>query len=126
MFEQAFKNIDDILHSMAQLLDRMAARGREEIRLELQTPCAGAGGWNLDYSMKVYGQRLTEGFQVKWQVRADFADAASAPESMPGVEKCQHSRARAAEYEAHAGEITGGPTTPLRAVRIYTPALSKK
>jgi hypothetical protein len=81
--------------------------------------------WNLDYCMKVHGQRLSDGFQIKWQVLPQLADEAAAPASTPGVENVV-TVAQGLPNTRHVLELTGGPETPIRAVRVYAPPLGGK
>jgi hypothetical protein len=81
--------------------------------------------WNLDYCMKVHGQRLSDCFQIQGQVLPQLADEAAAPASTPGVENVV-TVAQGLPNTRHVLELTGGPETPIRAVRVYAPPLGGK
>lgn len=82
------------------------------------------GDWNLDYCVKVFGQRLKEGFEVKWQVKPAFVDnLVVRATGAAGTESAQ-TVVQGLPNGKHVLEITGAATTPISAVRIYTPALN--
>jgi hypothetical protein len=62
--------------------------------------------WNLDYSIKVHGPKLKEGFEIKWQVVPFFAD-----EFTPAPALCARrgerpdSCARTAEWKTQTGNL---------------------
>ena len=80
------------------------------------------GDWNLDYCLKVFGPRLKEGFEVKWQVKPAFVDDLIVRATgVAGTESAQ-TIVQGLPNGKHVLEITGAATTPISAVRIYTPA----
>jgi hypothetical protein len=81
-----------------------------------------AEDWNLDYSMKVHGPKLKDGFEVKWKAAAHFSDEFTpAAPTAAGIESIQ-TVAQGLPTGKHRLELTSSDAAAITAIRIYQPA----
>jgi hypothetical protein len=82
--------------------------------------------WNFDYCMKVFRKPVTDGFQVTWKAVLRGTDKVTAPtDTAPGKE-ASTVLAQGLANGAHTLELTGGPTSPITAFRVYEPPLKPR
>jgi hypothetical protein len=82
--------------------------------------------WNLDYAQKVFRRPIPSGFQIRWQVVPHFVDEfVSSGVKNPAVETTV-TLAQGFPSGKHRLEITGGPDTPIAAIRVYRPPLAAR
>ena len=78
--------------------------------------------WNLDYCMKVFGAKLLDGFEIKWNAVAHCSDEYTpAAPSAAGLESTQ-TIAQGLPPGKHRLELTSDDTRALSAIRIHQPA----
>lgn len=80
--------------------------------------------WNLDYAQKVFRRPIPSGFQIRWQVVPHFVDEFVSPGVKDPAVETTVTLAPGFPSGKHRLEITGGPDTPIAAIRVYRPPLA--
>lgn len=80
------------------------------------------GDWNVAYAMSLAGIKpVPERFTVKWRVEPRFVDEFVSPGVNDPAVETTVTLAQGLPNTKHVLEITGGPETPIAALRVYHP-----
>lgn len=83
--------------------------------------------WNVKYALNLAGiGTVPEQFAVKWKVERRFVDEITAPQVTDAAIEPILTLAQGLTNTRHTLEITGGPASPMDALRIYQPPLGRK
>jgi hypothetical protein len=77
--------------------------------------------WNFEYAQKVFRRPIPAGFQIRWQVVPHFVDEFVSPGVKDAAVETTVTLAQGFPSGNHRLEITGGPDTPIAALRVYRP-----
>ena len=81
--------------------------------------------WNAHYALALAGMKpVPEKFTAKWSVVPRFMDAFTSPGLKSPAVETSVTLAQGLPNIKHTLEISGGPGTPIAALRIYRPGLS--
>lgn len=80
--------------------------------------------WNVAYALSLAGIKpVPERFTVTWQVQPRFVDEFLSPGVQDPASETTVTLAQGLPNARHTLEISGGPDTPIAAVRVYRPPL---
>jgi hypothetical protein len=80
--------------------------------------------WNVNYALSLGGiKSVPEEFEVKWKADARCRDVFISPGVKDSAMETAVTLAQGLSNTRHTLEIVGTPSTPIRAIRIYCPAL---
>lgn len=79
--------------------------------------------WNLQYALKVIQRPIQDGFTIRWKLLPQFVDEFVSPGVSDPHSETVVTLGQGLANARHTLEITGGPQTPIAAVRVYRPPL---
>ena len=80
--------------------------------------------WNASFALMLAGIKpVPDQFAVKWSVEARFTDTFASPGVKDAAVETTVTLAQGLANAKHTLEITGGPDTPIAALRLYQPPL---
>jgi hypothetical protein len=83
--------------------------------------------WNVTYALSLAGiQPVPAKFLVKWQAEPRFLDEFISPQGKVPAVEASVTLAQGLPNTKHTLEISGGPASPIAAVRIYQPPLGRR
>lgn len=77
--------------------------------------------WNLSYAREVFGRSVGEGFEIRWKVIPQFVDTVGAPSDVDPTRETTVTIAQGLAPGRHTLELSGGPDSPIAAIRVYRP-----
>jgi hypothetical protein len=82
--------------------------------------------WDVKYALALPGiKTIPENFTVKWSVVPQFADEFVSPGIKDPTIESVTTLAQGLKNGPHTLEISGGPATPIAAIRVYQPPLAR-